>query len=212
MLKTRPDHPGFIRPIHEFLFSLNLGLVWVLERSLGSNSFWVLRLQYRINSFLHLNSHSDIGAYAAALGLALGLAVGIFLLLRVFVNTFLATEILRSVAGIAALMSFPACWFYVVPVMKQSPISTGERVWLLAELGSAILCASLYFCRKWPLPTWVGVGLLVFHYGFWGCVFFGTGFVFDPRYFIFPLVGLCSSLAWGVYVGERSRRVETSKA
>jgi hypothetical protein len=210
MWEKRADKGAFIRSLHEFLFGLNIGLIWILERNLGSNSFWALRLQYKINAYLHLDAHSDVGAYAGSFSLALGIAVGIYLLLSVFARTVLATEILRSVAGIAALCALPGCWFYVLPVIRHPSIGMGKRFWLLAELGGAVSCVFLYLHRKWPIPSWGVVGLLVLHYSFWARMFFGLGVFLDPRYLVFPLAGLCSALAWGSYVDQTRRAAEIS--
>jgi hypothetical protein len=68
-----------------------------------------MRLQYRINGYLHLHPHSNVGAFMAMFGLALGLALCIVLVLRLSSLTLVAKEFLRSFAGILSLIALPAC-------------------------------------------------------------------------------------------------------
>jgi hypothetical protein len=197
-----------LRYVHEFFFSLNIALAVIWEESLGP-FFLELRLQYRINNYLHLHPHSNVGADLATFGLAFALALCIFLFLRLFSWTPLAGPILRSIGGIASLVALPACWLYINYVswhlrgIALIPGTHGPALsWPLLELGAALACLLLYFSGKWPVPKWGSAALMVMHWSFWGWHFFRRGMFFYPG-LVFPLTGLCSSLAWGLYVSRQ---------
>jgi hypothetical protein len=64
-----------LRCVLEFFVSLNIALAVIWEKSTLSPFSLEMHLQYRINGYLHLHPHSNIGGFMAMFGLALGLAL-----------------------------------------------------------------------------------------------------------------------------------------
>ncbi len=204
MKNNQPARENRLRLVHEALFSLNIGLMtrWVMAQA---NYYLAeLKIQLWVNRHLHLHPHSNVGGYGAFLTLALAMAFSIFLLLRLASHTLLAKELLRSAAGIVSLLTLPASWLYVTRLYPQPPgLPYAPRVWLLVELAGAVAGAAVYLYAKW-FSAWLNVGLLVLHFGFWGWLFLGgLYFWLAPFQLVFPLAGLCSSLAWGLYVSRQ---------
>jgi hypothetical protein len=167
------------------------------------------RLSFWINSHLHLHPHSNVGPYTAFSALALALALCILLPLKLSSRAFGTKWVLRSAAGIASLLVLPACWLYTThlfPVPSGMGLPNPPRPLVLLELAGAIVCALLYLYAKWPLPGWGSVALLILHFGFWDWLFSGgLYFWLDPFRLVFPITGLCSVLAWGLYVAQLAK-------
>ncbi len=203
-----------LRHLHEFIFSFNLALVVTWARNQTAAHFWGVpsHLQFWINDHLHLPPHSGIGGYAAFLLSALEQALCIFVLLRLLSSTSLAREALSSVAGLASMTALPAFWLdfthrFPQPLTLPNP----PRFWLFFELAAALACILLYRFAKWPLAGWGSVMLLILHHGFWGWLFLGGPYFWlVPFQSLFPIVGLFSSLAWGLYVSEQRRQEQVA--
>ena len=201
---NRATHTRYLRYVHEFLFSLNAGLVtrWLMAQANYAES--ELTIKGWINRRLHLHPHSDIGGNVAFLVLALGVALGTFLLLRVLSRTAWLNHFLRSVTGIVSLVALPASWLYRAHVYRPVPgLPNPPHILLFLELAAATSCIVLYLYAKWPLPGWGSVALLILHFSLWGWLFLGGPyFWFDPLHSVFPLAGSCSVLAWALYVSQ----------
>jgi hypothetical protein len=203
--------PQYLRLAHESLFALNIALVAQLEGNQKPNKLFSLleygelELRLKINGYFHLHPHSDVGANVAFLAYSLGLALLIFLLLRISSRTFAAQQFLR-LAGIVSVLALPVSWLYLARQLGWLTIfSSPLRYLLVVELLVAAVSALLYLYIRWPLPAWGSVGLLLLHFGFWEAVCFGPYFWLGPVQSVVTLAGLCSSLAWGIYVSrERS--------
>jgi hypothetical protein len=212
MHKNQPLQTSFLRRVHEFLFSLNLALVVMLEGNQKPNRVFSLLestelpLQLRINGSLHLYPHDRVGANIAFLTLALGLTVLIFLLLRASSTTSFVTEFLRSIAGFVSLLALPISWLFVAhllgpPFMTSNP----PPALLLLELAVVIVCAILYAYGRWPIPAWFTIALLALHYTLWGWIVSGGPYFWhDPFTLIFPIAGFCSSTIWVLYASSLS--------
>jgi len=191
-LRNIPGQNQFIRVIYEALFSVNIALPVILEKS-NTSPFWLLvRLKYSINSYLHLHPHRDFGGYVAFFALAAALAIIILLVLRLFSKTLAVWVILKWTGGILALAVAPASWFRILH-LGRSPLDFGPT-WPASEVGVAIVCVLLYMLGKWPLRGWTNVLLLIVHCGVW-CLVFVQSFR-TPVATIFPIVSFCCCLAW----------------
>ncbi len=208
MENIQPRETSYPRYVHEFLFSLNIALVAKLEGNQKPNKLFSLldshevTMQLKINAYLHLHPHHQVGANSAFFAIALSLALCIFLVLRISSSTYLSRQFLRTVAGFLSLLALPASWLYVAHLLGSfSLLPNPPYALLLLELLSVTVCAALYLYSKWPLPAWGTIALLLLHYSFWNwLVSGGPLFWRDPFRLIFPMAGFCSSLAWGYYV------------
>ncbi|SRR5216683_2577431 len=202
---------SYLRYLHEFFFSLNIALVAKLEGNQKPNKFFSLlesgesSLRLRINTYLHMHPHSDIGGNTAFLALTLGLALCIFLLLRISSRTSLTKKLLQ-LAGLVSLFALPASWLYVTQfVGSTTPSANLLRGLLLPELLAATICGAVYMYGRWPLQVWGSVALLVLHFSYWDAVCFGPYFWRAPFQSLFAIAGLCSSLVWGLYISDQRR-------
>jgi hypothetical protein len=190
MENIQPRETSYPRYVREFLFSLNIALVAKLEGNQKPNKLFSLldshevTMQLKINAYLHLHPHHQVGANSAFFAIALSLALCIFLVLRISSSTYLSRQ------------------FYVAHLLGSfSLLPNPPYALLLLELLSVTVCAALYLYSKWPLPAWGTIALLLLHYSFWNwLVSGGPLFWRDPFRLIFPMAGFCSSLAWGYYV------------
>jgi hypothetical protein len=55
------------------------------------------------------------------------------------------------------------------PFTLQGPFAIDER-WLILEATVALMCALLYFLRRWPVPTLLSILILGLHFGLWAWV------------------------------------------
>jgi hypothetical protein len=124
--------------------------------------------------------------------------------LRLFSNTFWARELLRSVAGMFSLLALPIHWFYVAHLYYQvTDLPNPPHAWLFLELAVVLVCAVFYLFARWPIPAWGSVALIALHHGLWGWLFLGGPYFWlAPFQTLVPLVSLCSSLAWSLYVQQ----------
>jgi hypothetical protein len=186
----------------EFFLSLHVALLIRWEKAQTSFSHLETGLEYRINSAFHLHPHSSVGGYVAFFAVSLMIAMAMFVVLRLVSATVLLRKVVRLMIGLAALGALPACLLYIQHILPVpgSP-STLSTLWLLLELAGAITCSLFYMGGWWPAPAWTGILLLVLHFGLWGWLFLGGPYFWRaPFSLVFPLTGLCCSLAWGLYL------------
>lgn len=203
MKKSQTSRTGYLRIAHEFLFALNLGLVarWAMAQA---GSYSELTLQLWINR--HLHPHSNVGGNIAFFVLALEVALSVFLLLRIL-SIFPWLKRFLSMVGIVSLVALPSAWLYATRLREPFPgMPNAPRTWLYLELLATILIATVYLLAKWPFPEWNSIALLILHFGLWAWLFpVGNYFWLAPFDLVFPLAGLCSSLAWGLYISAQRR-------
>ncbi len=206
MEKSRMPRKDYLRIAHEFLFSLNLGLVVRLAMAYANYYHTEGTLKFWLNRQLHLDPHSDVGGNAAFLLLALEITLSIFLLLRIFSQISLIRMFLLYAAGIVSAVALPFSWLYGAHLYEPPPgLPNPPHGLLFLELVAVTVCAILYLLAKWPLPGWGGILLLILHYGFWGWLFLGGPYFWlGPFKLLFPLAGLCSAVAWALYVSDRA--------
>jgi hypothetical protein len=204
--KNPPKSVHRLRVILAFLFSMSVALpaVWAINQGLSRLVMEEFSLQYRINTFLGLNTRSSVGGNMAAFAVVLAITLCIFLPLMLLSRTFGARWILRTVAGPVSLIALPVCRLHFAPIYWIPPgLPNPPSVWLVLEIAGVIVCAILYLYAKWPLPTWGSVLLLVLHLGLWHCLAFGGPYFWRrPVLLIFPATAFCATLAWGLYVSK----------
>ena len=213
-----------LRWIHELLFSLNLAwmVIWY-ERLRRAELLYRLpigRYVYERMHFLEPETVITQVCWSIIVG------VSVFVLFRLFSRFWLTGVVIRTFAGVLAVAGFPffaltgrLAYFEPLRIQAYSPF-------LVFETLVVLLCASLYYFRKWPLPPRLGVALLFLHFSLWAWLAdtwvspvqeisgYGLGslgiWVSTLFHFGFPLWGFLSSLAWARYLkSDQSPRMLT---
>ena len=195
---------GKVRHFWEALFSLHLAF-------LGTSVTFIVsvhvlapftRLECRINNFLHIRQTDFIRGYFSVWIASVLAAFLVWVLLRTLGRTRFAEEFLRSVAGITTLFAPLAFWVFVYE-RSFWPVGWPYRG-APFEIAGALICALLFLSGKWRAPSRAGVLLLAVHYIYW--YFAGSSDPAGPDYSgpFGPVLGFCSALAWGQYVGLRA--------
>jgi hypothetical protein len=189
-----------LRRLHEILFSLSIAFLGVSLLFLAPTSLRIhfMHLEVEINMFLHIRQTDLIrGYFEYSIPSAL-VAFFIWLLLRLSSDTRFTKEVLRSVAGAVLLLAPPIFWFCNYQVVGW-PFGWPYR-WAPFELALMIMCLSLCLFKKSLIPGWVGVLLLLAHFGFWYWVPSTNPALANYAGPIAPILGFCSALVWGFYV------------
>lgn len=199
------SHPSTaLRYIHEILFSFTTSflavscLFMLVPMSLSPFS----RLESRIDSFLHISYTDLMPGYFEILVPSVFVALFIFIILRLSRTTLFTNEILRTISGVTLLLSPPLFWFCYFQALGW-PLGWPYRGTPF-ELVFVAICAVLYLNRKWPLPRWISVSLLLTHYVFW--YWTTPSHLNMPNYAgpIAPVLGFLASLVWGVYFAQQN--------
>jgi hypothetical protein len=204
---SSPDGPktkAYVRYIHEVLFSLNVAAAFVLVRVItrSPNAFpnsIFMRVKYAVDHLFHTYYESNLSGNVALWVTTFLFALPMFLLLRLLARTSVMKGVLRTVAGMAALVGWPSFWFYT----SGAGFVMSWRLRALLEVEISVICALLYLYGKWPLPRWASVLLLTAHCVFWCWYYFHT---FPLSGLLFPLFGLASTLAWSSWVSDQRAR------
>jgi len=205
MQKNQEIRINKLRYLHEFMFSFNIVLASILAQSNSSGFPLETKLKYRINDYLHLHPHNNLGGDIAPIAVILAFTFLIFSLMRILSGTALASELLRPVAGATAVLAFPGCWLYEMHSYESPGAPNPPQILLTLELLAAGVYAMFHLYKKRRISPWVGVTLLVLHYGLWSWLFLGGLYFWRaPFLSILPLAGLCSSLVWGLYVSREA--------
>jgi len=191
--------------LHELLFALNLGFALRLGLARITFSDSQSHLQWRINSFFHLNPHQDLGAYAAFFVFAFWNAIVVFLLVRLLFLSSVLRRLWDRASGLASLLAMPLIVLYVRSVTPLLPGFPRIPTRFLAfELLAAVLCGVLYLSGSWPFPGWSIVGLLGLHFVFWTWICFaGLRFWLYLPSAVFPALGFLACLAWGIGLNQK---------
>jgi|SRR5690348_5570194 len=194
----------YLTVVHEFLFSLNLGLVLRLGMQYAGYVETESALKRVLNGLFRLHPHSNIGGNAAFVLLSFEIALGGFLVLRILARLALTRLFLIYAAGIVSIVALPCVWLYGSHLHAPVPgLPDASHVLLGLEISFAAICAVAYLLAKSP-PLEKAIFLLLFlHFALWAWLFpVGTAFWHDPFNLIFPLGGFSSSLTWASYVAH----------
>jgi hypothetical protein len=116
--------------------------------------------------------------------------------------TPIARFLLRYLGGAAALVAIPGVWLYTEEVLSRFVISPAylNGLWAEAALAAAasIVCAMIGLR---PL-FWVVAPVLALHYGLWWHTFGALQPTTPSTSLLFPVMGLCSSAVWALYLRE----------
>jgi hypothetical protein len=135
--------------------------------------------QHRMVNFLH----SELIREVVFLGLTLGIAFLLYFPVRLLTRGSASRAVFVPLSGVAALMTVPACWLYIVHATWNTyyePKTFGETYGLVSVLEVIVICALVYIVRNQPI--WRGAVVFGLHYIFWMLVML--------RHLYIPLVGL----------------------
>ena len=149
---SRISSSNTTRRVHEFFFSLNLGftLTAFLIYGPGARFNWQSGSQFVSIHWLFPPAATVV----------------LWLLLRIFQNASRAASILRSTAGMLAIGATPFWFLTYYAVDWRRPWTTFHYAGFY-EAVVALCCTGLYLKRRWPLPGWAGLLMLLAHHGFW---------------------------------------------
>lgn len=141
------------RWVHEFFFSLNVSFILTAFGIYGPGAWfnWDLGLKFVTINWLFPPMAT----------------ICLWILLRIFGNVSLTLSILRSVAGILAIGAAPL-WFLAryAEIDLRHPWIAFQYVGFY-EAVVALWCTGLYLKRRWPLPGWAYLLMLLAHHTFW---------------------------------------------
>lgn len=222
MADTKIRFGRFALFVHEILFSLNC--TWLILRhdlyTLPASSVLLGALVgHTPYGYFHRYLYWRLGHFyvnfADCIALSLISGVTLFLILRPLARFSLTRALLRTLAGLVAVVGFPLTCLYWPPFLQ----TVHARGLLEIEVVLATACAALYLYRKWPVTPAITLGLLVVHVGLWSwatdsyagwkwsvLIFYshGSALLAESALLIYtisyPVLGLFSSLAWGIYI------------
>ncbi len=192
------------RHLHEILLSLNIAfaivaLVFLYSHTLTSALF---RMDNAIQRFLHIQQTDlHFGNWAFFLTGTV-LAFCIWMPLHFSSHSRLTREILRSAGGMAAISAVPFYWLCAMYSGNRRYGWNPFHSIQLYEVVLALVCVFLYLGGRWRVPWWGNLIMIFLHYGFWFRQF-GTDYVlkvYGGPITLTPIIGLCTTLAWTLYV------------
>jgi len=202
-----PRTTSTIKPIHEALFSLNLGFAIVASLFVPDPRVFtsaLFRLDSAINHALHIRQTDYATGYFPFFLSATAVAFCVWIVLRRADSQFTAW-ILYSAGGIAALTAAPIFWIIGTYVNSGrygwTPLHAAE----FYELLVATLCTCLYLSGHRRLPAWVGVCLILLHNGFW-IRELPPSLTFMGYYLVASFFMLASSVTWCVFIAQSASR------
>jgi hypothetical protein len=172
-----------VRLAYEMLLSLNISwlLVWYeRQRNILSRIPIVGKL---LNSYLwrlYVGSHmTEPQTTLDQVAWSVLVAVCLFLIFHLLGSFAPTTIVLKAVGGAIAVAGLPLSGLLYPllflepytpdPSTLQGQFAVDER-WLILEATVALICALLYYFRKWPVPMPVSVLILGLHFGLWAWV------------------------------------------
>ena len=169
--KTEPTPWGarLVRRADLFLFSLNLAWMSTWYLLDWTSICRVLPLRGDVDEVFHWHFWMPEPGFVLrqvvySFALCIPFALVLFLLARVS----LAGAYLRVIAGAFAITGFP---FYALcvggPFSGRFILYPGYELELTFEAVAVLVCAVLYYLRRWPVPTAASLLLLLLHFNLW---------------------------------------------
>lgn len=208
------EHSSFvetIRWVHEAFFSMNLAFVLMaLVFDYAPESFisHLNRLEFAVNRLLRIRQTDFITGYWEFFLPGIALALCIWVLLRLLSHTHLTSEVLRSVAGFVAVGAPPMWWLCATYTRTRNYGWTPLAAIQFYELALSLFYIGVYLYSKLNIPAWGNLLILLLHYAFWFWQFwplFNTLLRGWGPVAVTPVVGLCSGVAWVLYLTTLQR-------
>jgi hypothetical protein len=204
----------YLLNLNEILLALNLGLavaiglrVYISQFPPGRNRVAdvFLRTVARINGCFRLADYAHLGANVTFVAFSATSFLAALLLVREIALTAKGRQVLSLLGGMLAIAALPICVFYSGSVLFPKPYASGSGSVLLLFVGVSLLCVFSYWHGMRPIPLWGTIPVLALYYGFWGWMSW-QHFTHGFTELAFPVVGLFSCIAWGLF--ERRQRSE----
>jgi len=188
--------------VYEILFSLQTAFLAVSVIFLFADNLAVpfMYLEASIKRALHIRLTDVITGYIYHLIASTVLAILIGVCLQVSSRTRFTKWIIRSASGVILLLSPPIFWFCYYQKFGW-PFGWPYR-WAPLELGAALFCLILYLRKRWRVPGWIGMVLIVAHYFFWYWIPSSNPEAASYRGPIGPILGFCAAMAWVAYIAR----------
>ncbi len=223
---SQAGHVANVCYVQEVILAVNAGFVCMLAVfGFGPESLvsWLYRLDSSIRPF-HLWQPDLATMDFVFLIFSTALALCTWISLRLAGDSLASGKVLRLVSGIVAIDGVPLIW------------SAGWKPWLhmhiwyllgtlqFFEAGLMAVCIVLYWYRRWRVPAWVAITILVAHFALWFQefgLFDGALSGFRYRRFrmsdllvpggypVALLIGFCSAVVWVIY--DRGSGIENRK-
>jgi hypothetical protein len=191
-----------IRYTYLFLSLLNLIIAalfcWLATRRTLFDPI-LIRGKLKINSFLHVHPHSDVGSTITMLALSVLGASLLWVGLRMLPENLSKGQIFCFVSASINLVAAPMTWVYVFHP-PWFPLSGEQAGFLPIEFATVVIFAALYVNRSWALPVWAILAAIGAHYGLWFWIFRERG---GPSMLTMLVTGLCASLLWTIFAQQR---------
>jgi len=201
-----PRSINYVRWLHELLFSIYFALLVVTEETwkvgsafLGRLGYPLIHHLYHFLAYLHHSTRYSPGLLFHTMALWWLLAVIVFVCLHLLGQIAFIRVFLRSVAGFIGVAGFPLFWLHLGNLTR---LSDAAARWLLVETIVIAICVVLYLCRKWPTNPTFSVLIVVLHFGLWGWITWDA--ISIGFWSIYLLLGICTSLVWGLYIRQPS--------
>lgn len=211
----------FAQRLHVIIFALNFGFAITFaltdfryshSLAVGSPGHFLLPWRHfffdssvSVNRLLGLDRASLAGPEVVCLSFMLLPGLLVLGVLRLIARTALFPAVLYVGGCLVAVALVPACWLYA---LKATWIPDAiypfwkSYEWSLFELEVPAVCAVFLFNRRWSIPMWCTILVLVVHYTWWTGVMWPPSSMplWSPRlfFFVFP----CSGIAWLFYARE----------
>jgi len=211
---------NFLRWAHTFFFSSNIAwmVIWI-ERANNRATHFLVFSSWVQEFYLRSGLQGPVAVLVQVLW-SIILAILIFVLVHLLSRLRMTRILLSTLGGFIALagfpliaLCFPTTFFQTLAFERRFPLQTP---WLLIELTLVTAGGILFYLRKPRVIPAIGIFILILHFGFWSWL---TGTHPNPLalaqnygfirlsfwislvfYWGFPVIGLLSSLAWGLYV------------
>ncbi len=204
---------NYLRWLHELLFSLNAALLVVWVASLRTRIpvifvgrrllFWFYRYSHlSVPSFLRVaepNSQYFLMSVLAG-------AVVLFLGLRFQARFAVMNIILRTVAGVFAVLGLPLASLYLGEALIEPALAHEELLFCEMTALAVGICVYKYKYRVLPFKDWLGIFILVLHFCLWGWATWNRMWF----WIVYPVVGCGSSVVWVLYLKQSRETQETA--
>jgi len=231
---------NYLRHVNAVMFAVYLSLLLIMANAVRSilhsgGDYWIYRLCLVMTGVRRPASYEDPGLRFAFFFLWMASAAVVFLIVWLLSRFSFVRIFLRVFAGIVAVVGFPIANGYAsfrayLDTLGSLPqaflYAYAPHRWLGVEVLASLVGIFLYVFVKWPKKAMWGLLLLFLHFALWSwLVLLGAGsgnILLWPGYswtrltrenpsLIYPLLGVLTSLVWGLYLRKSVERPESPK-